>query len=295
MVAEEMHFGRAAERLGIAQPQLSVWIRRLEADLGVELFDRSARTIRLTDAGAAVREPVLRTLREADLVHRAAAHGASGVVGKVSIGYAGASSREILPQMAGALRAAQPGIELNFVSMVYGGHAQQQVAAGILDVGFSRLPVKNGEVATRIFTYERMLAALPAGHRLAGQPRVDIRDLAEEPFVNFPATGGSTVRDLTLRLALEAGFSPRVVQEAPDSYAILGLVAAGVGVALTVSSVQHINTPGLVYRELTGAPTYVAACLAWRKSGTSRATEAVLRVMEDVLPTPEPPEGRILQ
>lgn len=294
VLAEELHFGRAAERLSVAQPQLSVWIRHLEQDLGVALFDRSSRTLRLTEAGQAVREPVLRTLESARLIDRAALLGAAGVVGQVAVGYAGASSRAVVPPLARAVRKAEPGIELKLVSMVYAGSAPAQVAAGVLDIGFSRLPVRSTEVNTRIFAYERLLAALPEDHPLAVRETVDLKDLANEPFVSFPATHGATLRDATLRLALEAGFPPRVMQEAPDSYAILGLVAAGVGVTLTLSSVSHINHPGLAYRELKGAPTYLAAVVVWPKHNVSRAAHAVLGLMEEIFPTPDRPPGRIL-
>ncbi len=294
VLAEELHFGRAAERLSVAQPQLSVWIHKLEQDLGVELFDRSSRTIRLTEAGHAVREPILQTLESARLIDRAALLGAASVVGQVAVGYAGAGSRFVLPPLAKAVRTAEPGIELKLVSMVYAGSAPAQVAAGVLDIGFSRLPVRNTEVNTRVFSYERLLAALPEDHLLASRDAVDLKDLANEPFVSFPATQGASLRDAAMRLALEAGFSPSVMQEAPDSYAILGLVAAGVGVTLTLSSVSHINHPGLVYRELKGTPTYLATVVVWPKHNVSRATQAVLGLMEGIFPTPERPSGRIL-
>lgn len=295
VLAEELHFGRASERLRVAQPQLSVWIRRLEEDLGVTLFDRSSRSVRLTESGYAVREPILQTLASARLIRRAAVLGGSRIVGQVNIGYAGASSREVLPPLARAIRLAEPGIELKLQSLVYGGSAPTQVAAGVLDIAFSRLPVRNDHVNTRVFAYERLLAALPSDHPLALQGELDVRDLANEPFVTFPATQGSTVRDASFRLALESGFVPQVVQEAPDSYAILSMVAAGAGVTLTLSSVSHIDRPGLVYRELSGTPTYLATVIVSARHNLSRAAGAVLGIMEDIFPTPEPPAGRVLQ
>lgn len=294
VLAEELHFGHAAERLQVAQPQLSVWIRRLEQDLGVTLFDRNSRSVRLTESGYAVREPILQTLASARLIGRAAILGRSRIVGHVSVGYAGASSREVLPPLARAIRLAEPGIELKLQSLVYGGSAPTQVAAGVLDIAFSRLPVGNEHVNTRVFAYERVLAALPSDHPLASQDELDVHDLANEPFVTFPATRGSTVRDASFRIALESGFVPHVVQEAPDSYAILSMVAAGAGVTLTLSSVRHIDRPGLVYRELSGIPMYLASVIVSARHDPSRAAAAVLEIMEDIFPTPEPPEGRVL-
>ena len=115
---------------------------------------------------------------------------------------------------------------------------------------------------------------------------IRVADLASEPFVTFPGTQGSTVRDALIHAAMGAGFTPRIMQEAPDSYTILGLVAAGVGVTLTVSSVQHIDTPGLVYRELEDDLPQLAVVLAWRKENVSVATRAVLEIAERLLPTP---------
>lgn len=294
VLAEELHFGRAAERLAVAQPQLSVWIRRLEQDLGVVLFDRTSRTVRLTDAGHAVYGPIMKTLESASLIERAATLGSSAVVGPVVVGYAGASSRDVIPPLAKAVRAAEPGIELKLKSLVYGGLAPAEVSTGAIDIGFSRLPIRDKGVRARVFAYERILVALPEDHPLASAKSVALKDLANEPFVAFPATIGSNLRDATARLALEAGFSPRVMQEAPDSYAILSLVAAGVGVTLTLSSVRHINPPCLVYRDLAGPPTHLAVAVVWRTQGVGRAAQAVLDIFEQIMPTPAEPPGRIL-
>ncbi|MDR6416446.1 LysR family transcriptional regulator [Pseudarthrobacter sulfonivorans] len=294
VLAEELHFGRAAERLAVAQPQLSVWIRRLEQELGVVLFDRTSRSVRLTDAGHAVHGPILKTLESASLIERAAMLGSSAVVGQVVVGYAGASSRDVVPPLAKAVRAAEPGIELKLKSLVYGGLAPADVASGAIDIGFARLPVRDKDVRVRVFTYERIMVALPEDHLLASAASIQLRDLAREPFVAFPATIGSNLRDATTRLALEVGFSPHVMQEAPDSYAVLSLVAAGVGVTLTLSSVQHINPPGLVFRELAGPPVHLAVAVVWRGQGVGRATQAVLDIFEQIMPTPPVPAGRIL-
>ncbi|MGQ1840277.1 LysR family transcriptional regulator [Kocuria turfanensis] len=293
-VAEELHFSRAADRLGVSQPQLSQQIRRLERELGVKLFDRSTRSVRLTDQGAAALEPARRLLGDADAVRHAALVGCSEVVGKVTIGYAGASSRELLPRLARAVRSAHPGIELALQSLVYGGTAPAQVAAGNVDIGFSRLPVRRTDVHYRVVGYERVMVALPADHPLADEESVRIEDLADEPFVTFPATQGSTVRDAMTRITSDHGFTPRILQEAPDSYTILGLVAAGIGVTLTVSSVQHIVTPGLVYRDLAGPPLHLAVVIVWRKNENSAAVRAVLEVMDDVLRSPSHQPAHVL-
>jgi DNA-binding transcriptional LysR family regulator len=121
-----------------------------------------------------------------------------------------------------------------------------------------------------------------------------LEDLAAEPWVMFPAQAGSSVREMGMRLSAGAGFTPRVAQEAPDSYTILGLVAAGVGVTLTVSSVAHVGTPGLRLLPLAGPTRYLTATLVFPRKPT-RATRAVLDVLADLHPVPERPVGEILE
>ncbi|MDN3905477.1 LysR family transcriptional regulator [Arthrobacter sp. YD2] len=291
--AEELHFGRAAARLHTAQPALSQQIRHLEKELGVQLFHRNTRSVTLSDAGAALLGPARQVLADVEMAKRAAVLGNSEIVGRVVVGFAGASSRAALPKLARAVRAEQPGIELVLQGQTYAGAALAEVTAGTLDIGFARLPVRDSALSTRVYEYERLVAALPSDHPLAGRESISAADLAEEPFVTFPGTRGSTVRDALIQVAMNAGFTPRIMQEAPDSYTILGLVAAGVGVTITVSSVQHINTPGLVYRNLDDDIPEMAAVLAWRKDNASAAVQAVLKIAEEVLPTPIPEESRL--
>lgn len=270
----------------MAQPQLSQQIRALEKELGVRLFERNTRSVRLTPAGEAFLPRARQVLDDVELARRAAVAGGRGEVGRVSIGFAGASSHEAIPTLTRAVRAAHPGIELRLQGQTYAGAALALVAERELDLGFVRLPVRREGVRVRVIQYERLVAALPIDHRLAHERDIDVADLADDPFVAFPGTQGSSVRETLVRTALDAGFTPRIVQEAPDSYTILDLVAAGVGVTLTVSSVQHIRRSGMVYRELRGRVPVIASALAWREDNASSALHAVLRVAEQVLPTP---------
>ncbi|MFI6894859.1 LysR family transcriptional regulator [Streptomyces sp. NPDC050256] len=287
-VAEELHFGRAARRLQMAQPPLSQQIRQLEKELGVQLFERNTRSVRLTSAGESFLQPVRTVIEDLDTAVRAAKAAGRGEYGRVSIGFAGASSHETLPRLTRAVRAAHPAIELVMTGQTYANVALARVADGSLDLGFVRLPVTQPGVTFRVIDEEELVCALPSDHPLAARDRVPLEVLAGEPFVSFPANTGSTVRDAMVGACEAAGFNPRVVQEAPDSYTILALVAAGVGVTLTVTSVQHIQQSGLVYRPLAGPPIRRQAALAWRADNPSAALHAVLAVAEDALPTPRP-------
>ncbi|MGW1225805.1 LysR family transcriptional regulator [Streptomyces sp. NPDC002530] len=288
-VAEELHFGRAARRLQMAQPPLSQQIRRLERELGVQLFERNTRSVRLTGAGESFLEPVRGVLDDLDTAVRAARAAGRGEYGRVSIGFAGASSHETLPLLTRAVRAAHPAIELVMTGQTYANVALARVADGSLDLGFVRLPVNRPGVEVRVIGEEELVCALPYDHPLAAREEIPLDALAGEPFVSFPANAGSTVRDAMVEACESAGFTPRVVQEAPDSYTILALVAAGVGVTLTVSSVQHIRQSGLVYRRPAGPSVRRQAALAWRTDNPSAALRAVLAVAETALPTPARP------
>lgn len=286
-VAEELHFGRAAKRLQMAQPPLSQQIRQLERELGVQLFERNTRSVRLTSAGESFLEPARTVLEDVDVAVRAAKAAGRGEYGRVTVGFAGASSHEALPLLTRAVRAAHPGLELVMRGQTYANEALAKVADGSLDLGFIRLPITQPGVQARVIEVEELICALPSDHRLAERESIPVEELRDEPFVSFPANAGSTLRDATVKACVSAGFTPRVVQEAPDSYTILALVAAGVGVTLTLTSCKHIQQTGLVYRPLAGEPTKLYAALAWRPDNTSAALRTVLEIAEEALPTPD--------
>ncbi|MEU0597164.1 LysR substrate-binding domain-containing protein [Streptomyces sp. NPDC006393] len=291
-VAEELHFGRAAERLHMAQSPLSQQIRLLERDLGVRLFDRTTRSVRLTAAGKALLEPARHLLAEASAVRRAVQVAHLGEVGRVTLGFAGASSYSALPVLTRAITSELPGIELVLEGQTYAGEALGRIADGTLDLGFVALPVRRG-ISARVVRMERLLLALPDSHRLAERAEVAVAELAREPFVTFPLSRGSAVREATVQACHEAGFAPRIAQEAPDSYNLLALVGAGVGVAVVVESARHIHLEHVVFRPLAGEEVPVLPiALGWRSGDRSAALAAVLRVAERVLPTPAEAGGQ---
>ncbi|GIE28591.1 LysR family transcriptional regulator [Actinoplanes italicus] len=285
-VAEELHFGRAARRLQMAQPPLSQMIRQLEKELGVQLFERSTRSVRLTSAGESFLGPARQVLDDVDLAKRAVTSAGTGEYGRVTIGFGGASSHAALPRLARAVRAAHPGIELVMKVQQYANVALDGVADGSLDLGFVRMPVTRAGVRTRVIENDRLVCALPADHPLAGKEEIDLTDLIHDPFVSLPASSGSTLLDAMIRTCEEAGFTPKVVQEAPDSNTVLALVSAGVGVTLTLKSVEHVCQGGLVYLPMAGRTVWQQAALAWRADNPSAALRAVLAIAERELPTP---------
>ena len=284
-VAEELHFGRAAARLHMAQPPLSQYIRLLERDLGVKLFERSTRSVRLTTAGHSLLEPARRVLAEASVARRTAQAAGAGEVGRVTVGFAGASSYDALPRLTRAVTSELPGIELVLQGQTYSGEALSRISDGTLDVGFVALPARGG-ISSRVVSVEHLVIALPDTHRLADEPSIDVADLANEQFVAFPAARGSAVRDAVTQACLNAGFRPMITQESPDAYNLLTVVGAGVGVAIMVSSAQNIHMEHVVFRPMSGEVPTMSIALAWRSDNPSAALRSVLNVAETVLPTP---------
>ncbi|MFE6893784.1 LysR substrate-binding domain-containing protein [Streptomyces sp. NPDC057694] len=285
-VAEELHFGRAAERLHIAQSPLSQQIRLLERDLGVKLFERTTRTVRLTPAGRALLDPARALLTDAATLRRTVRSAHLGETGRVTVGFGGASAYSALPALTRAVNSELPGVELVLESQIFTGEALARLIDGTIDLGVAALPVRRG-ITARVVRAEPLVCALPEGHRLAAQDGVTFAELRGERFVTFPVARGSAVREAMVQGCHDAGFAPRIAQEAPDSYNLLALVGAGVGVAVVVGSARSIHLEHVVFRPLVGEDVPVLPiALAWRTGNDSAALAAVLAVAERVLPTP---------
>jgi len=285
-VAEELHFGRAAARLRLAQSPLSQTIRRLEKELGTTLFDRSTRSVALTPAGHAFLPHARRVFEELEL-GRQATRATDGVVyGTVSIGFSGALNHLTLPPLTRAVRQRYPDVTLSLTGRVMTRDGVEMLERGALDIAFVGLPIDPSPVRTRLIGREPLGAALPVDHRLAGESAIDLADLAEDGFITTPVGAGSALQQLAMQACVAAGFRPRVVQEITDPYMILTLVSAGVGVALMSSGVAGIMPSGAVFVPLRGEPTYMDHALAWLEDNPSPVMRAVLEVAEEVLPTP---------
>ncbi|MDT2004369.1 LysR family transcriptional regulator [Rhodococcus jostii] len=287
-VAEELHFGRAAQRLHSAQPPLSRTIRQLEKQLGATLFERNTRNVRLTPAGEALLGPAREILDACRLAEIAVAAAGRGQVGRVRIGFAGVSSHLLIGRWAKLVRHTNPGIEFVLDSSAFASEALNKLLDGTLDIGLVRWIFTPPGIASRVILNEDFMVALPADHPLAGRDDVRIEELANEPWVTLPADPGSALRDSLQRAAHDAGFTPRIVQSAPDSMALMALVSAEVGCALTVSSVaENVNNPDVVFLPLAGGPSTLQLRIAWRADDDSAALREVLRLSEQALPTPE--------
>jgi DNA-binding transcriptional LysR family regulator len=286
-VAEELHFGRAAARLRLAQSPLSQTIRKLERDMGVTLFDRSTRSVALTPAGRALLPHAHRVFEELELARQATRAVTGAVYGTVAIGFSGALNLRTLPPLTRAVRRRYPEVTVNLVAGVLTRDGVTQIERGSLDLAFVALPLDpSPTVRSRLVAREPLGVALPIDHPRAGDSAIDLAELADADFITIPASAGSGLREVGVATCVNAGFRPRVVQEITDPFMILTLVAAGVGVALISDGVAQIMPSGSVFVPLRGRPAYLDHAIAWAADNPSAVLPAVLAIADAVLPTP---------
>jgi len=278
-VADELHFGRAAERLRVAQPPLSRTIKRLERELGTRLFDRNTRSVRLTSSGQALMDPaqeVLDALRRAETAVRSADH---GEVGTVRIAFAGVSTHRLVARLARVVRSQRPGIQLELSSQNFAQPAMKRLLAGETDLALGRWDVVPAEISAQVVMPDSLVLAVPDTHPLAGARRLSIGQLVSEGFVSLPPHEGSVLPDRLRRLAHANGFVAEVVQVAPDTQTALALVSAEVGCHLTLASVaENVTDPHVVFVPLNESTPSLDVHLraAWRRADQNPALRAVL-------------------
>lgn len=287
-VAEELHFGRAAERLGMLQPPLSRTIRGLEDNLGVSLFQRTTRNVRLTSAGEALLEPARKMLEYQSLAIDSVQRASTGETGRVNFGFARSSSRTLAAALVTESARGRPGITFSLESNVFAEEGLARIADGTLDLALVRWSKQPPKVIGRPVLVERLSAALPEGHRLAGRSSIRVEELSDEDFISLPAHPSSSLRETTMRLCHEAGFAPRLVQNAPDSQTIGALVAAGLGISITFDSVSaNTREAGTVAVPLDVPEEPTTLYLAHLKGHGKASLDAVLALAEVVLPSVE--------
>ena len=282
-VAEELHFGRAAARVGIAQPPLSQQIRRLETRLGVELFHRTRRSVELTDSGAALLPAARDLLAHAGRVEQTVRRSATGTTGTIQLGFVGSAAHDLLPTLLRRFREHYP--EASVVPAELS--TTEQIAAirrGSIDAGLVRIPLESHEVATLRLVEEPLVIALPDFHPLAARRRLPLSALANEPFVMWGRRRNPAFHDEVISACHDAGFSPNVVQEAGEISTIVSLVAAGLGVSLVPASMEQVRSEGIAYRPVQGKAVRIALALAWRRDHPSALVRNLVSVARETWP-----------
>lgn len=286
VVAEELNFSRAAERLYMTQPPLSTQIRALEAEVGAALFERSTRRVRLTEAGQLFLVSSRRLLAQLQEDIAQARSAASGKIGQLSLGFVPSATSEVLPPLLRAFRESARGVRL-VAHELRPEQQVQELRAGSLDCCCFYLPLGDeppfgdAGLASLAISREPLVAALPSDHPLVDRGRLSVRVLSEEPFVMLARHHGSGLRDAVLEQCRQAGFLPEIVQEAALIQTIAGLVASGIGVALLPASVRRLQQEGVVYLPLADS-VEVRLGLIWLQGSATSVVKGFIEVARDV-------------
>lgn len=247
-LADELHFGRAAERLYISQPALSKQIRILEEDVGVMLLERTQRHVALTSAGKAFLDHARHILKDIGESKAAAVRAAQGQTGELILSFTDSALYSFLPSIIKRFRAAYPQVNLRLQER-YPAQQIDELQARTSDLAMTYPPVSTA-LCSRIVHEETVIAVLPDDHRLAEADLITLSDLDGEPFISHPPALAPALHAQVTRHMESLGFYPHVVQEAASKQTIISLVAAGIGVALIPSSLQGLRRDGVVYRPL---------------------------------------------
>lgn len=281
-VAEELHFGRAAQRLHMTQPPLSQSIQALEAILGVQLFRRTSRSVALTAAGLALLPEAQRILQQTaalpDLMRRAA----SGASGRLSLAFVSTADYSVLPPFLREFRTAYPEVEIDLreatTDVQLDDLMQERIDVGLLipplpdkaKLQLDYLPVLS----------EPLILAVPKGLKaLHGKQKLALQAVADMPLIIFPRRIAPAFHDAILACYRDAGLTPHIGQEAIQMQTIIGLVSAGMGIALVPQSVSNLKRPGVDYKALTNKTPLVETGLAWRRDNTSPVLNAFLELL----------------
>jgi DNA-binding transcriptional LysR family regulator len=286
-VAEELNFSRAAERMHMAQPPLSAAIRQLERDLGVDLFVRTTREVKLTDAGRAFLDGARRTLADADRAAEDAKRAGAGELGRLRIAFSWSMRFETLPVLGRAFRATHPDVEL-LAQEMWNARMPGAFATGSVDIALSLCPEIAAELELAPIRRERLVALLPETHPLAREEAIPLSALADEQIVLFPRDIAPRLHDAFLAIYRRAGFEPRVRTESFHTGWDLGVLAEIPAAAIAPQTVAVGLPDGIVAVALSEPTDSLETCLVWRDENESPAVVAFAAVARSAFgPVPD--------
>jgi DNA-binding transcriptional LysR family regulator len=281
-LAETLHFGRAAAKLQIAQPSLSHQIQQLEAELQATLLQRTKRRVELTEAGRIFLEEARDILARSDRAAVVARRAGRGDAVKLRVGVGYCMDHVNATKAVGLFDRAHDHVHVELHTMAVGPQIDA-LKTGRLDIGFVRPPVTDTALIGEVLLREPFVAALPARHRLAKKESVALSALAEDPFVLPPRQAVPVYHDLVLRACREAGFIPNAPHEADHVLLMLGMVAAGTGVALVPASARQVEQADVAYATLRPAHALLETVVTWRRNDTSLFVEEFLQIARQLM------------
>ncbi len=279
-VAEELHFGRAAKRLHIAQPPLSQQIRQLEEELGARLLERTSRKVGLTPEGELFLDEARKILAGLDRAVERVQGMAQGEEGSLAVAFVGPGSLSRLPEAIREFRAENPGIRLDLTAASTRDQFRM-LRSGRIDVAFMRLfGHDTRDFNTRLFLCEPYMLAVPDGHRFVGMDKIHMADLKGEPMIFYPRHLQPQLFDATIASFQKAGFSPDIVQESNTEQSTIALVAAGLGSALVPSSSRKNHRDGVQFLSIMGDLPYWEITMVWQPGSEGAILDRFFEVIE---------------
>ncbi|WP_067930441.1 LysR family transcriptional regulator [Alicyclobacillus kakegawensis] len=280
-VAEERHFGRAAQRLCMTQPPLSQQIRQLEREVGAPLFLRGHRGVELTAAGQVMVEEARKVIAAARHALESARRAGRGEIGRLSVGFVGSATYDILPAVLREYSARHPGVAVSLFELSTPDQ-EQALSRGVIDVGLVRPPLGSRGLVVEVVQESDCVLAVPRQHALAQAPLIRLSDLKDVALVALARSTWEGLYDAVIGLCRDAGFSPAIRQEAKEFQTVIGLVAGGLGVAFVPRSARNLHAREVIYRELSGPAPRAAMGLAWRRGDESPSVRAFIEVARAV-------------
>lgn len=279
MVAEELHFGRAAKRLFMTQPPLSRQIQMLERSLGVMLFERSNRNVQLTVAGQHFLRDARHVLAYTEQAGTAARRLARGEAGQLLLGFTAVSGYSLIPGLLGHAAQQLPDVGFELHEMVSGAQSKA-LAANMIDVGFVRRPALPAGFASQLVCSEPLLVVMSNAHPLAQQTTIALADLDQQPFVMYSPDEGRYFYDCIVGLFAMAGVSPRYLHYLGQTHSILGLVRAGLGLAIVPAAARELYLGHLQFRPIEGAQPRAEVYMVSRSDNDNPVLPPFLRTAQ---------------
>ncbi len=281
-VAEELHFGRAAARLDIAQPPLSRQIAQFESDLGAVLFDRSRSQIRLTQAGAVLLERAREILERVERTKREVRRIGEGVAGRLRVAFVGSATHGVLPDVIKAFRGTHPDVELA-LSAMNNAELKRALIQREIDLAVARPSLVDDELKSVPLQHEPLILALPASPKFGEPDAIRLADLKGETFVLYPRHPRPSFADSILDICRDEGFIPKSPVLAQDYQTAISLVSVGVGISLVPSSVSQSNRLGVVFRTYTGKNPGTGLSLNFRRDNQTVHLLEFLKAAEKIV------------